>query len=87
MLELQADCLAGVWGYYAWQRDIIAPRDIQTALAAANEIGDDALQKRARGYVVPDSFTHGSSEQRMSWFTRGIETGDPNQCDTFSAGI
>lgn len=87
MLELQADCLAGVWGHYAWQRDIIAPRDIQTALAAANEIGDDALQRRARGYVVPDSFTHGSSEQRMQWFTRGIESGDPGQCDTFSAGI
>ncbi len=86
MLELQADCLAGVWGHYAWQRNIITPRDIETALLAATEIGDDTLQKQAQGYVVPEAFTHGSSAQRVKWFKQGLESGDIQQCDTFSDG-
>ncbi len=84
MLELQADCLAGVWGHYAWQRNIITPKDIETALLAATEIGDDHLQKQARGYVVPEAFTHGSSAQRVQWFKTGLENGDMQQCDTFA---
>ena len=87
LLELQADCLAGVWGYYAWQRNIITPKDIETALLAATEIGDDHLQKQAQGYVVPEAFTHGSSAQRVNWFKRGLESGDMQKCDTFSEEI
>ncbi len=86
LLELQADCLAGVWGHYAWQRNIITPKDIETALLAAAEIGDDHLQKQAQGYVVPEAFTHGSSAQRIDWFKRGLESGDMQKCDTFSEG-
>jgi len=83
-LELQADCLAGVWGYHAEEkRDLLESGDIEEALNAASAIGDDRLQMEARGYVTPDSFTHGSSEQRVSWFKRGIQTGDINQCNTF----
>jgi len=83
-LELQADCLAGVWGYHAEEkRDLLESGDIEEALNAASAIGDDRLQMEARGYVAPDSFTHGSSEQRVSWFKRGIQTGDINQCNTF----
>jgi predicted metalloprotease len=83
-LELQADCLAGVWGYHAEEkRDLLEQGDIQEALKAASAIGDDRLQMQARGYVTPDSFTHGTSEQRVEWFTRGIQTGDINQCNTF----
>jgi predicted metalloprotease len=74
-LELQADYLAGVWGYYSKQALKLNPRDLESALKAAFEIGDDRLQKKARGYVVPDSFQHGTSEQRMRWFRRGFETG------------
>lgn len=85
-LELQADCLAGVWGYHAeTKRDLLERGDIQEALAAASAIGDDRLQMQSRGYVAPDSFTHGSSEQRVRWFTTGIQTGDINQCSTFEA--
>ncbi len=83
-LELQADCLAGVWGYHAEEsRNLLESGDIEEALNAASAIGDDRLQMEARGYVTPDSFTHGSSEQRVRWFKKGIESGDINQCNTF----
>ncbi|MBD2107780.1 neutral zinc metallopeptidase [Nodosilinea sp. FACHB-13] len=83
-LELQADCFAGVWANRAQRsREILEEGDIEEALNAASQIGDDRLQMEAQGYVTPDSFTHGSSEQRAEWFYRGIETGDINQCNTF----
>ncbi len=79
-LELQADFLAGVWAHHANQMDnILEPGDIEAALTAANAIGDDKLQKQSQGYVVPDAFTHGSSQQRMYWFKKGFQTGDLNQ--------
>ena len=85
-LELQADFFAGVWAHYAQQTlGVVEPGDIQEALTAASAIGDDKLQLEAQGYVVPDSFTHGTSEQRVRWFTKGYETGDMIQGDTFSA--
>ena len=80
-VELQADCFAGVWGHYA--RSHLEPGDIEEALNAASKIGDDALQKQARGYAVPDSFTHGTSRQRIEWFKRGFESGDITACNTF----
>jgi predicted metalloprotease len=83
-MELQADCFAGVWANHANKtQQILEPGDTEEALAAAAGVGDDRLQKQARGYVVPESFTHGSSEQRMRWFSRGMQSGDPGQCDTF----
>ena len=82
-LELQADFYAGVWAHYAQQMDILEDGDIDEALQAANAIGDDRLQKEAQGYVVPDSFTHGTSEQRMYWFKKGYESGDIKEGDTF----
>jgi uncharacterized protein len=86
-LELQADCLAGVWANYAHrERNILEQGDIEEGLNAAAQIGDDRMQKRARGYVVPEGFTHGSAEQRVQWFRRGIESGDLKQCDTFARG-
>jgi uncharacterized protein len=85
MLELQADCYAGVWGFYEQQRGIIEPGDIDEALRAATAIGDDRLQMQSQGYVVPDSFTHGTSEQRTRWFKQGFESGDMRRCDTFNA--
>lgn len=85
-VELQADCFAGVWAKRANQaRQILENGDIETALSAATAIGDDALQKQAQGYAVPDSFTHGTSAQRVRWFTRGIESGQVSACDTFGA--
>ena len=85
-LELQADCFAGVWAYHANQaRHIIEDGDIENALAAASAIGDDTLQRQARGTVVPDSFTHGTSAQRVSWFKRGISQGQVSACNTFAA--
>jgi uncharacterized protein len=85
-LELQADCFAGVWAYHADQaRHIIENGDIESALNAASAIGDDALQRQARGEVVPDSFTHGTSAQRVSWFKRGITQGQVSACNTFQA--
>jgi uncharacterized protein len=83
-LELQADFLAGVWAHYAQQKGIIEPGDIEEALNAASAIGDDRLQRESRGYVVPDSFTHGTSEQRVRWFKKGLDTGDIRQGDTFN---
>lgn len=85
-LELQADCYAGVWAYHANQtRHILEAGDVEEALNAAQAIGDDRLQKQATGQVVPDSFTHGTSAQRMRWFKRGIDAGQMQQCDTFKA--
>jgi len=85
-LELQADFLAGVWTHHAEKmKGILEKGDIEEALQAANAIGDDTIQKRSQGYVVPDSFTHGSSEQRVRWFMKGLETGDIAQGDTFAA--
>jgi len=85
-LELQADFLAGVWARYTDRvKHVVEAGDIEEAMRAASAVGDDRLQYRSRGYVVPDSFTHGTSEQRVRWFRRGYETGDLNQGDTFSA--
>lgn len=85
-LELQADCYAGVWAQRTDQaQSILEQGDVEEGLAAATAIGDDRLQQQSRGYVTPDSFTHGSSEQRVRWFRRGLESGDPNRCDSFSA--
>lgn len=87
-MELQADCFAGVWGNHADRmRNIIEPGEIEQALTAASAIGDDRLQKQTQGYAVPESFTHGTSEQRVRWFTRGMESGDPKQCNTFKARV
>ena len=92
-VELQADFYAGVWANHAQQiktadgRSIIDPDDINEALTAANAIGDDRLQKQSQGYIVPESFTHGTSAQRMYWFKKGFETGDIRQGDTFNANI
>jgi uncharacterized protein len=85
-LELQADFLAGVWARYADRvKHVVEAGDIEEAMRAASAVGDDRLQRRSRGYVVPDSFTHGTSEQRVRWFRRGYETGDIRQGDTFNA--
>ena len=85
-LELQADCFAGVWAFNANKtQKILEAGDVEGALAAATAIGDDTLQKQSQGTVVPDSFTHGTSAQRVRWFTKGIETGEFTQCDTFGA--
>lgn len=84
-LELQADFYAGVWAHHAQQmKQILEPGDIEEALRAANAIGDDRLQKQSQGYVVPDAFTHGTSEQRMYWFKKGFETGNIQEGDTFN---
>ena len=84
LLELQADCYAGVWGHTAAQRGKLDPGEADQGLRAAAAVGDDHLQKMSTGQVSPESFTHGSSEQRMMWFRRGFDSGDPRQCDTFS---
>jgi len=85
MLELQADCLAGMWAHQAdKKRNILEEGDIEEGLNAASAVGDDRIQKQAQGYVVPDSFTHGSSAQRVNWFKRGFEQGNISACDTFS---
>ncbi|MEQ1864343.1 MAG: neutral zinc metallopeptidase [Micropepsaceae bacterium] len=85
-LELQADCYAGVWTHHTEkQKQVLEAGDLEEALNAAAAVGDDRLQKQAQGYVVPESFTHGSSAQRAAWFKKGLQTGDTNQCDTFSA--
>ncbi|MGB3790756.1 MAG: neutral zinc metallopeptidase [Phormidesmis sp.] len=82
--ELQADCFAGVWAYHTNQRGLLEEGDVDEALNAASQIGDDKLQQKQRGYVTPDSFTHGSAAQRVKWFRRGFSSGDVDQCDTFS---
>ncbi|MDH3351834.1 MAG: zinc metallopeptidase [Gammaproteobacteria bacterium] len=85
-LELQADCLAGVWASRADEaRNILEAGDVEEALNAASAIGDDRLQKQSRGTIVPESFTHGTSAQRQRWFRAGLQSGDPDSCDTFSA--
>ncbi len=86
-MELQADCFAGLWAHYAQrQLQAVEPGDIDEALNAAAAIGDDRIQKQSQGYVVPDAFTHGSSEQRVTWFRRGFESGRFEACDTFARG-
>jgi predicted metalloprotease len=85
-MELQADCYAGVWGHHAGAMNQLDPGDIAEALNAATAIGDDRLQKQTQGRIVPESFTHGSSEQRVRWFKRGMDSGHPKDCDTFSTG-
>jgi predicted metalloprotease len=83
--ELQADCFAGVWGHSAQQRGLIDAKDVESGIAAASAVGDDRLQQRSRGYVVPESFTHGTSAQRVRWFKSGLDSGDLRRCDTFGA--
>ncbi len=84
-LELQADCYAGIWAKYAQKENLLEVGDVEEAIKAAESVGDDRLQKRSQGYAVPDSFTHGSSAQRMAWFQRGFNSGDINQCNAFAA--
>lgn len=87
-MELQADCFAGVWGYHAnHERNLIEPGDFEEGLKAAAAIGDDRLQKMGQGYVQPESWTHGSSAQRMTWLRRGLESGNPNVCNTFESPL
>ena len=87
-MELQADCFAGIWAHHANRtRQIIEQGDLESALTAAAAIGDDRLQKQTQGYAVPESFTHGSSEQRIRWFRRGYQSGDLRQCDTFAGAV
>jgi hypothetical protein len=82
-LELQADCYAGVWAYYANKQGLVEAGDYEEALKAAAAVGDDNIQRRTQGYVVPDSFTHGTSRERMNWFAKGVQSGDMRQCNTF----
>ena len=84
LVELQADCFAGVWGYFARQRNLLDPGDVESGLGAAAAIGDDRLQRQSQGHVSPESFTHGSSAQRVRWFRTGLEAGDVRRCNTFT---
>jgi predicted metalloprotease len=86
-LELQADCFAGVWGASVYARGILEPGDVEEALAAAAAVGDDRIQERTQGRIDPETFTHGTSEQRARWFETGFDTGDPEACDTFSGDV
>jgi predicted metalloprotease len=86
-VELQADCFAGVWGHFTAQKGILEKGDLEEALNAAKQIGDDTLQKKMQGYVVPESFNHGTSAQRMKWFQRGFASGKLSECDTFNNPI
>ncbi|WP_283194209.1 neutral zinc metallopeptidase [Rhizobium sp. AN80A] len=86
-VELQADCYAGIWGKFTQQKGILEAGDLEEALNAAQQIGDDTLQKRSQGYVVPESFNHGTSAQRMKWFQRGFDSGQLQACDTFSGPV
>ena len=87
-LELQADCFAGIWANKNQERtQFLEPGDVEEAIDAAHKIGDDYLQKSATGQVVPDSFTHGTSKQRYTWFKRGFDSGDPAQCNTFGSAL
>jgi predicted metalloprotease len=85
--ELQADCFAGVWGHSAFQQELLEPGDVEEGLGAAEAVGDDRIQATTTGRINPESWTHGSAEQRRSWFLRGFQSGDPNSCDTFSEDI
>jgi len=83
-VELQADCFAGVWAHHAEEKwRVLEPGDVEAAMRTAAAIGDDRLQRRSQGYVVPDAFTHGSSEQRVRWFTNGLRSGQVSSCDTY----
>lgn len=82
-LELQADCYAGVWANYAQKQGLVEAGDAEEALRAAAAVGDDSIQRRSQGYVVPESFTHGTAQERMNWFSRGMQSGDVRQCNTF----
>ncbi len=84
-MELQADCFAGVWGHSTQQRNILEEGDVEEGLRAAAAVGDDRLQMQSQGRVVPESFTHGTSQQRMEWFRRGLTSGKISSCDTFAA--
>ena len=85
-MELQADCYAGIWAHHANRsRKILEAGDIEEALGAASAVGDDTIQKQTQGYVVPESFTHGSAQQRMAWFKRGLDSGSLQNCDTFNS--
>ena len=86
-VELQADCFAGIWAHFTDQKGLLEEGDIEEALNAAHQIGDDTLQRRTQGYVVPESFNHGTSEQRATWFKRGFDTGQMQACDTFSGPV
>ncbi len=86
-VELQADCYAGVWANYAGQEDLLENGDVEEALNAANQIGDDTLQERMQGFAVPKTFNHGTSAQRKTWFERGYSSGNPSDCDTFSGNV
>lgn len=84
-MELQADCFAGVWGHFMQNQQVLEQGDLEEALNAAQAIGDDRLQQQSQGRVIPDSFTHGTSEQRYTWFKRGFDSGNPNSCNTFAS--
>jgi predicted metalloprotease len=84
-LELQADCYAGVWGFFAQKRNLLEAGDVEEGLRAAAAVGDDQIQRRTQGYVAPESFTHGSAQQRMRWFKVGFDSGDLRTCNTFEA--
>ncbi len=84
LLELQADCYAGVWGYYVKQKGMLEAGDVEEAMKAASAVGDDNIQKQAQGYVVPETFTHGSAAQRTHWFNQGFQSGQISQCNTFA---
>ncbi|MDZ7600446.1 MAG: neutral zinc metallopeptidase [Hoeflea sp.] len=83
-VELQADCFAGIWGHYTAQKGLLESGDLEEALNAAQQIGDDTIQRRTQGYIVPESFSHGTAAQRKDWFTRGFDTGRLEACDTFN---
>ena len=85
MTELQADCYAGVWAHHVQAKAKLDPGDVEEGFKAASAVGDDSIQKKAQGYVVPESFTHGSAEQRQRWFRTGLETGDLRRCNTFAS--